>query len=221
VELQTERLLIREWRPDDDSELTTAYDIYRRAEVTRWLGGGGTPWADLPESRQHLERWQSVARAQPGYGLWAVVPDKVGHPVGTVLLVHLADADGRLTDDVEVGWHFHPEHWGRGYATESAVAVLSHAFTTLSLGVVNAIAYPDNAPSLAVMRRLGMTHRGETSRWYGATFDWWTVDRLGFEGRPPRQPVGPAGGPRGSSWGAGGSSGGTVGAPSDAGSSAT
>jgi RimJ/RimL family protein N-acetyltransferase len=182
VEFRTDRLTVREWRPDED--LDVAYDIYRRPEVTRWLGGGGQPWPDLEATRSRLERWAGVGIERPGYGLWAVVPHDVGHPVGTVLLVHLADSEGELTQDIEVGWHFHPDHWGRGYATESAAAVLRHAFDELGLAVVNAIAFPENAPSLAVMRRLGMTHRGETSQWYGATFDWWTVDRVGFESRP-------------------------------------
>jgi RimJ/RimL family protein N-acetyltransferase len=29
-----------------------------------------------------------------------------------------------LSDDYEVAWHLHPDHWGRGYATEASAAVL-------------------------------------------------------------------------------------------------
>ena len=40
-------------------------------------------------------------------------------PVGTVLLVPFRDVPGDDAE-VEVGWHFHPDAWGKGYATESA-----------------------------------------------------------------------------------------------------
>jgi RimJ/RimL family protein N-acetyltransferase len=177
VEIRTQRLLLRPWRPEDAADVAAAMDIYHRDDVTRWLGSSERSWATEDSARDRLVRWVEVSSQHPGLGLWAVVPDGVGSPVGTVLLVQLSDADGELTDDVEVGWHFHPEHWGNGYATEAAAALLEHAFGTLGLTEVNAIAYPGNEPSFAVMRRLGMVHRGATDRWYGATMEWWSVSR--------------------------------------------
>ena len=43
-----------------------------------------------------------------------------------------------------IGWHFHPQHWGQGYATEAARAVLHHAFVDQGLSVVNAVAFDGN-----------------------------------------------------------------------------
>ena len=177
MEIRTERLLLRPWRPEDPGDVRTALDIYQRDEVTRWLGGSERSWATAEHARERLEGWVSVSAEQPGFGLWAVVPDAVGSPVGTALLVRLPGADGELTDDVEVGWHFHPDHWGNGYATEAAAALLEHAFGTLGLVEVNAIAYSGNEPSFAVMRRLGMRYRGITDRWYDTTMEWWSVSR--------------------------------------------
>ena len=97
--------------------------------------------------------------------------------MGTVLLVPLPGADGAPTDDIEIGWHFHPDHWGNGYATEAARAVLAHAVDDLELPVVNAVAYEGNTASFSVMRRLGMSYRGTSDRWYGTTFEWWAVER--------------------------------------------
>ena len=175
-DLRTSRLLLRAWRPDDPSDLETALDIYRRDEVSKWLGAVPMPWPDLDYARARLERWASVPRETPGYGLWAVVPEGHDHPVGTVLLVHLPEADGVVTDDVEVGWHFHPDAWGHGYATEAADALLAHGFSTLGLATVNAVAHAGNAPSFAVMQRLGMVAHGPTDRWYGVTTQWWSID---------------------------------------------
>jgi RimJ/RimL family protein N-acetyltransferase len=177
VELRTERLQLRPWRPDDDADVAAAFDIYRRDEVARWLGAAPKPWPSEEATRERLARWSAIDVRDPGYGMWAVVPDDVGRPVGTVLLVRLPDAEGEMTDDVEVGWHVHPDHWGHGYATEASRALLDHAFGTLGLTTVNAVAYAGNEPSFAVMRRLGMTRRGTTDRWYGVTLEWWSVSR--------------------------------------------
>lgn len=171
--MRTERLLLRRWDPTDAADVAAAYDVYRRDEVARWLGATPQPWASPDVAQSRLERWAGIGVARPGYGMWAVVPDAVGRPVGTVLLVPLPDAAGALTDDIEIGWHLHPDFWGQGYATEAAAAVLRHAFDGLGLDRVNAVAYAGNAPSFGVMRRLGLTRQGETNRWYGTTFDWW------------------------------------------------
>lgn len=58
---------------------------------------------------------------------------------------------------IEVGWRLAREAWGLGYATEAAKAALAVAFDELRLDEVNSITAVLNAPSLAVMVRLGMT----------------------------------------------------------------
>jgi RimJ/RimL family protein N-acetyltransferase len=193
-ELRTPRSLLRPWRADDPSDVEAAYDIYRRPEVSRWLGTNPAPWPHLAAAQARLERWAAVSVETPGYGLWAVVPDDVGRPVGTALLVHLPAADSTLSLDVEIGWHFHPDVWGHGYATESARALLEHGFTTLDLTRINAVAYDGNEPSFAVMRRLGMQPQGPTDRWYATTMQWWSLDRDQWEQQ--RHTLGTAGVPR-------------------------
>ncbi len=176
MELHPPRLLLREWRPDDPNDVRVAFEIYRRIEVARWLGARPQPWPSLEVAHERLARWTVLGSDLPGYGMWAIVPEATGQPVGTVLLAPLPDAEGRRTEDIEIGWHLHPDHWGNGYATEAARAVLEHGFGTLGLDRVNAVAHPGNEPSLAVMTRLGMTRQGSTDRWYGTTFDWWLIE---------------------------------------------
>ncbi|GLU49907.1 GNAT family N-acetyltransferase [Nocardiopsis ansamitocini] len=62
-------------------------------------------------------------------------------------------------DRWEAGWEVRPGLRGRGYATEIGRAGLDFAFGELGADEVVAFAEHDNAPSLAVMRRLGMTYR--------------------------------------------------------------
>lgn len=56
----------------------------------------------------------------------------------------------------EIGWTFHPDFQGRGYATEAASAVLGRAFDELGLHRVIAELDPRNDASIALCRRLGM-----------------------------------------------------------------
>lgn len=162
--LETGRLVIREWT-GDPADLARNYDIYRREEVTRWLGMP-TPLADLAQSQLVIDRRREYYAAEPGYGVWAAESRGTGVVAGSVLLKPLPEpADGPGGGEVEIGWHFHPDSWGYGYATEAARAVLAHGWA-LGLTEIHAIARPDNAPSLAVMRRIGMTRLGRTRRWY-------------------------------------------------------
>jgi RimJ/RimL family protein N-acetyltransferase len=59
---------------------------------------------------------------------------------------------------VEIGWRFHPDAWGQGYATEAAKAALAYGFETLKLPEIIAFTARTNLASQSVMRRIGMRH---------------------------------------------------------------
>ena len=167
--LATPRLRVRPWRGDD---VEAFFDLYRRDEVSKWLGGAPQQraLATLDDADARLRRWIDLGSAlSRPLGLWAIVPaasaDDV--PVGTVLLLPLRDADGP-TDDIEVGWHLHPDHQGKGYATEAAAALLGAA-AEAGITEVLALTYLDNLPSQAVAARLEMVDDGPTDRWFGLT----------------------------------------------------
>ena len=60
---------------------------------------------------------------------------------------------------IEVGWRLDPSAWGRGYATEAGRRALDEAFGTLRLPEVCSIIQPENAGSVRVAERLGLTCR--------------------------------------------------------------
>jgi RimJ/RimL family protein N-acetyltransferase len=161
VLLETTRLRIRDWTFED---APTVLDILGRVEVVKWLGDGPVELCrDLDEARGKIERWRG--RDDPPLGYWAIeVSDGGplhGRVIGAVLLVPLPNGDG----EVEIGWHLHPEAWGKGYASEAASAVLRRGFDG-GLEEINAVTHLTNGPSQAVCRRIGMEHRGVTDRWY-------------------------------------------------------
>lgn len=157
---RTARLVIRPWTPDD---VDAAYDIYSRADVTRWLddpAGVGSP----EQMRARLEDW-SRPSDDPTYGVWAVTERGDGRPIGSVLLRPLPGGE-----DVEVGWHLHPDYWGRGYATEMGRAAAHRAFDT-GIAQVLAVSRPGNARSRAVAERIGMEYVGHTTKYYGVELE--------------------------------------------------
>jgi RimJ/RimL family protein N-acetyltransferase len=166
---ETERLIVRDWT-EAPADVARVFDIYSLTEVVRWLGNRA-PMTDPAQALERIRAW-AARTADDGhpYGLWAVEPRGGGPVAGSVLLRPLPDADRAPTGDTEVGWHFHPDSWGKGYATEAARGALTRAFDA-GIAEVYAVIVPGNGPSAAVTRRLGMEPLGSTDRWYGMDLD--------------------------------------------------
>ena len=165
---ETERLRARAWTTDDAE---AAYEIYRDPEVVRYLGSVPQPVGSLDEMRERVRRWLAVNAPYEGtgYGFWALETHD-GTLVGTTLLKPLPEHD-----DVEVGWHLGTAHWGRGYATEGARGAIAHGFDVVGLDAIHAVIVKENAASVAVARRLGMTYAGATDRYYGRELELFTI----------------------------------------------
>ena len=101
--------------------------------------------------------------------------------------IRLAGPGARNAD---LGYEVAPEHWGRGYATEAARAMVGFGFEELGLHRVRAECVPENAASRRVMEKLGMRREGRLrqtqrykGRWwdtlvYGMLEDEWRADRV-------------------------------------------
>jgi RimJ/RimL family protein N-acetyltransferase len=172
----TQRLLIRPWQPTDREFV---YDMYSRWEVQRYLGRQPQVMASPEAADDWIAR--VVARDDDVLGISAVVGRDDGQPLGTMLLKQIPWSTGPNTgqrEDIEIGWHFHPDAWGHGYATEAAAAVLAHAFDA-DLPFVVAVTYPENVASQQVARRIGMTYQGPSEKYYDMTCELFTAEASG------------------------------------------
>jgi RimJ/RimL family protein N-acetyltransferase len=156
TELETERLRLRGWRAADLDALAA---LCADPEVMRFIGDGvplgrGRSAALLQRIIMH---WQDH-----GYGLWAAEVRDSGEVVGFVGLAHPVWCP-ELAGEVEAGWRLARPAWGHGYATEGGRAALGHAFGTLRLARVISLIDPENEPSRAVARRLGMAVSSTTT----------------------------------------------------------
>jgi RimJ/RimL family protein N-acetyltransferase len=112
--IETPRLLLRPWQPDDLAEFTR---LLTDPVVTRYIVVS-TPFSPEDVAEVHartLEQWQ-----RNGFGPWAAIEKATGRWVGRIGLDELPDWPG--PHKVEVGWEVHREFWGRGLATEGGHA---------------------------------------------------------------------------------------------------
>ncbi|RLZ02317.1 GNAT family N-acetyltransferase, partial [Kocuria tytonicola] len=166
VPLRTPRLRLRAYDAAADADADFVRDLYSREAVQRYIGDGTQRVRTLGEAREKIRRWQELYSQHPVHGIWLAHTHE-GQPVGTVLLKPIPDSGADTARDTEIGWHFHPDAWGLGYATEAARAVLDHAWSS-GLTRVVAVTHPENEASQAVCHRLGMTARGLSSAYYDA-----------------------------------------------------
>jgi len=125
---------------DDVTALLVAFDPMR----------GDRPPSTRDDAVRWIE-WQQRNYAEHDFGLW-VLESTEGAFVGDCGLT-VQDVEG--TPHVEIGYHLLPAMRGHGYATEAARAVRDHA-ADHGVDHLVALVRPDNAPSQAVARRLGM-----------------------------------------------------------------
>ncbi len=164
--LRTDRLSLRSWEPDDADFV---YDMYSRWEVQRFIGMVPRVMEDRSEAVKLITRCRNLAH--PVHGFWAVERLEDAQLVGTILLKSIpasGDVPLKPSGDTEIGWHFHPDYWRNGYATEAASAVLTYGFNE-GLDKVVAVTSPDNWTSRSVCTRIGMKHQGITESYYNAT----------------------------------------------------
>jgi len=146
--LATARLRLRPWRDDDLAPFAALNADPRVMEFFPAALDRAQSDALAARIRAHL--------GERGFGLWAVEVSGVAPFAGFVGL-SVPRFEAHFTPCVEIGWRLAREHWGRGYATEGAVAALAFGFRDLGLTEIVSFTAPANQPSRRVMSRLGMT----------------------------------------------------------------
>jgi RimJ/RimL family protein N-acetyltransferase len=146
---ETERILHRAFTPDDCEAF---YGLNSHPEVMRYTGE--PPLRSLEDARRAIVDYPDFESV--GYGRWACVLKESGAVIGFCGLKHLP-----ALDEVDVGFRFLPEYWGRGIATETCSACLAFGFEVLGLDRILGLVLAGNAASIRVLEKCGLTGRGE------------------------------------------------------------
>jgi RimJ/RimL family protein N-acetyltransferase len=147
IEVSTERLRLRQWRPSD-------YEPFAQVNADPRVMEFFPSTLGPEESNAAADRWQAQI-VERGWGLWAVEVISSQQLIGFVGL-QAPVAPLPFAPCVEVGWRLAYEHWGKGYATEGARAALRVGFEQLQLAEIVSFTSVNNVRSRAVMERLHM-----------------------------------------------------------------
>jgi ribosomal-protein-alanine N-acetyltransferase len=146
--IHTERLLLRILSPDD----LPAYEaMYADPDVTRFLGGKAL---DREGVRQWMER-RIASNAEGRSAIRSMFERETGAFVGRCGLLEW-DIEG--VREVEIGYALARPHWGKGYATEAAMAVRDDTMQRLGHRRLICLIEVGNERSVRVAERLGMRH---------------------------------------------------------------
>ncbi|HLR96535.1 MAG TPA: GNAT family N-acetyltransferase [Jiangellaceae bacterium] len=158
--LETDRLTLRNCRTDD---VTSLLAYYSDPTVARYLLH--EPWTPEQAEREVAKLVERRTIGICGQALSLVV-EREGTVIGDVSLVPTDDT----LSQAEIGWVFHPDFGGKGYATEAVRAVIRMAFGHYTMHRVKAQLDPRNKASARMCERLGMTKEAHLRQ------DWWSKD---------------------------------------------
>jgi RimJ/RimL family protein N-acetyltransferase len=147
--LATERLILRAWREEDREPFARmnsdpAVMEFFPALLTR------------EESDALMDRAEAHFAAQ-GFGPWAAELRGTGEFIGFIGL-SIPRFEAHFTPCVEIGWRLAAAHWGRGLATEGALAVAEYGLGELELKELVSFTSVGNVRSRRVMEKIGMRH---------------------------------------------------------------
>jgi RimJ/RimL family protein N-acetyltransferase len=144
--IETDRLNLR-WLSTDDSEFIL--ELLNVPSFLRFIGDKGV--RTLDDAREYILNGPVDMYNRLGFGLYLTELKESGAPIG---LCGLIKRDS--LEDVDIGFAFLPKFWARGYAYESAAAVMAYGKTVLGLKRIVAITSPNNYASGKLLEKLGL-----------------------------------------------------------------
>lgn len=155
-------------RPWSSQDADFLYDMESRWDVLRYIGAAPAVMTNRSQDLASIQRRRALDH--PVHDIWAIELTSERVLVGNLLLKPIprsGDDSPSPSQEVEIGWHLHPDHWGHGYASEAGCAGLAHAFDG-GVARVLAVTMPGNVASQKVCRRLCMAHLGRSDAYYHA-----------------------------------------------------
>ena len=145
--VQTPHLTLRPLQPADAVVL---HRIYQSEGVLRYFPN---PTPPPLEKVQRFIAGQQAHWEKYGYGNWGILPKGESEIVGWAGLQFLPELN-----ETEVGFLLDRPFWGKGYATEAALASLDFGFEHFNLDHIIALVHPDNLASRRVIEKCGLVY---------------------------------------------------------------
>jgi ribosomal-protein-alanine N-acetyltransferase len=141
---QSERLLFRQFTLQDAALLI---ELNSDPEVLKYVHEPATTEENAPDILKNI----ILPQYELGLGRWAVHLKYSLEFIGWAGLKYISERD-----EIDLGYRFKKQYWGRGYATEAANTCINYGFVHLDLGKITAKAHEENTASLNVIEKCGM-----------------------------------------------------------------
>jgi RimJ/RimL family protein N-acetyltransferase len=145
--VETERLVLRRVTVEDDEFIL---ELLNDPAWLRFIGDKGV--RSLEAARDYISKTLLAMYERLGFGLYLTELKGEGIPVGICGLIKRDSLE-----DVDIGFAFLPKFRGKGYAYESASAVMEYGKKTFALDRLVAITSPDNHVSAGLLEKLGFS----------------------------------------------------------------
>jgi RimJ/RimL family protein N-acetyltransferase len=146
--LETPSIHIRHF---EESDFAGLLNLDTDPEVMKYIGNGKIMTED--QVRSALKRIISRYDEMKEFGIWAAELKSTSEFIGWFALKPLPG-----THDIEIGYRLLKKHWGHGYATEGATALLKYGFDILKISKIVAITNPSNLISKRVLEKIGLRY---------------------------------------------------------------
>ena len=144
---ETDRVLMRPFTLDDAAGLNR---VNSTPEVMKYIGPVED---DVEKTRQYLLKGPLADYQKHGFGRHACIDKHTRELIGFCGLKYVSDFE-----DVDIGYRFLPQYWGKGLATETSEVLMDYAKRDLDLTRIIGMALPDNTGSRRVLEKLGLTY---------------------------------------------------------------
>lgn len=164
VLLETDRLVVRNFAPEDWHALQAVIVAYQASDSAQYED----PWPTSAEKVKGIAEWFAG-----GDDYLAVCLKGTGTPIGLVAIGRRQEQERQIHN---LGYVFHPRYAGQGYATESCLAAMRYLFDELGIEGILTGTHPDNRPSVALLKRLGLREIGD-GEWTLRKSEWISLER--------------------------------------------
>lgn len=148
--IETERLLLREFRTSDD---TAMFELDSNPEVHKYLGNN--PVTNIEQVQKYISSIQQQY-LDNGIGRWITIEKSSNEIIGWSGLKFITEYENNHINFHDVGYRFMPQYWGKGYATEATRAALKYGFDSMNLNKIVGTTHVDNKASQRVLEKCGL-----------------------------------------------------------------
>ena len=150
--IKTERLILRPWK---ETDLEPFADLNADPRVMEYF-----PYPFSKKQSYDIAEFIKLHMETKGWGIWAVSVPEIADFIGFIGLYNVDPSTfpAPFAPAIAIGYRLAFNHWGKGYATEGAKAVLAYGFNSLKLKEIVAFTAKINIKSRRIMEKIGMTY---------------------------------------------------------------